>query len=42
MKNNLYTADFFAWTQQQATLSKAGKSAGIDFEHLTEKSALPL
>jgi hypothetical protein len=37
MQNNLYAADFFAWTQQQAALLKSGKYADIDFEHLAEE-----
>lgn len=37
MSTNLYTTDFFAWTQQQAVLIKAGKWKEIDLEHLAEE-----
>jgi hypothetical protein len=34
MNPNIYKTDFYAWTQQQAALLKAGKLAEIDIEHL--------
>ncbi len=37
MPTNLYTTDFYAWTQQQVALLKSGKYANIDFEHLAEE-----
>lgn len=37
MSINLYSTDFFAWTQQQAALLKAGKWSELDLEHLAEE-----
>lgn len=37
MSTNLYATDFFAWTQEQAALLKAGKWSEIDMEHLAEE-----
>jgi hypothetical protein len=37
MQTNLYATDFFAWTQQQAALIKAGKCSKLDLEHLLEE-----
>lgn len=36
---DLYTADFYAWTQEQAQLLQAGKLHEIDLEHLLEEIA---
>ena len=32
--SNLYEQDFYAWTQEQSTLLKAGQLMELDFEHL--------
>jgi hypothetical protein len=37
MSANLHATDFFAWTQQQAALIKAGRWLEIDTEHLAEE-----
>jgi predicted nucleic acid-binding Zn-ribbon protein len=37
MNNFLHTADFFAWTIQQAQLLREGRFAEIDREHLAEE-----
>jgi hypothetical protein len=37
MSSNLYATDFFAWTQQQLALLKAGRWTDIDVEHLAEE-----
>lgn len=37
MSSNLYSTDYFAWTQQQAALIKAGRWLEIDTEHLAEE-----
>ena len=37
MLTNFYENDYFAWTQQQAALFKAGNYADIDIEHLAEE-----
>jgi hypothetical protein len=37
MPSNLYATDFFAWTQQQAALIKAGRWLDVDIEHLAEE-----
>lgn len=34
MNANLHDRDFYAWTQQQAALLKAGRLAELDIEHL--------
>lgn len=34
MNANLHDRDFYAWTQQQAQLLRAGKLSEIDVEHL--------
>lgn len=33
----LYDQDFYAWTQQQAALLKAGRLSDVDVEHLREE-----
>jgi hypothetical protein len=37
MSANLHDQDFYAWTQQQAGLIRAGKIAELDFENLLEE-----
>jgi hypothetical protein len=37
VSTNLYATDFFAWTQKQAALIKAGKWLEVDREHLAEE-----
>lgn len=37
MSTNLYHTDFYAWTQEQSALIRAGKLADIDLEHLAEE-----
>lgn len=37
MSANLYSEDFYAWTQQQAALIKAGRWLEVDLEHLAEE-----
>jgi len=34
---DVYEQDFYAWTQQQATLLRTGELAGLDSEHLAEE-----
>lgn len=34
---NLHDQDFYAWTQQQAGLIRAGRIADLDLEHLLEE-----
>jgi len=34
---NLYDQDFYAWTQQQAGLLRAGKLSAADLEHIAEE-----
>ena len=37
MSNSLYDRDFYAWTQDQAALLRAGRVSDIDAERLTEE-----
>jgi hypothetical protein len=37
VKSPLYDRDFFAWSQQQAELLRAGKLAQADIEHIVEE-----
>jgi len=37
MSTNLHDRDFYAWTQQQAQLLKAGRVHEADFDHLIEE-----
>ena len=36
-QTDLYEHDFYAWTQQQVQLLRAGKMADLDFDHLAEE-----
>ncbi len=37
MSNTLYDQDFFAWTNEQARLLRAGNLAAADIEHIAEE-----
>ena len=37
MKSNLYEKDFFAWSNEQASLLRAGKLAQADITHIAEE-----
>lgn len=37
MRNDLYSGDFFGWTQQQAELLRAGKLSEVDVMNLAEE-----
>lgn len=37
MKSTPYETDFYAWTQEQAALLRAGQLSAIDLEHLAEE-----
>ncbi|HLH50492.1 MAG TPA: DUF29 domain-containing protein, partial [Roseiarcus sp.] len=36
-KNSLYDRDFYAWSQKQAALLRAGKLQQADIEHIAEE-----
>jgi hypothetical protein len=36
-KTNLYERDFYAWTREQATLLRAGKTSEADLENIAEE-----
>lgn len=37
MNTNLYDSDFYAWTQRQSELLRAGKLEDVDLEHLADE-----
>ena len=37
MSGTLYQEDFYAWTQEQAAMLRAGLGAGLDFENIAEE-----
>lgn len=37
MNSSLYEQDILLWTEQQATLLRAGKLADLDIEHIREE-----
>jgi len=37
IKKDLYTQDFYAWTQQSARLIREGRFGELDLEHIAEE-----
>jgi hypothetical protein len=37
IEGSLYEQDYYAWTEEQAALLRAGQTAGLDLDHLAEE-----